>query len=278
MPARRLRTKRGLVGHLRWKAPRAFASVAPFMSRLSLARVLRRVSLPLFGLVLLGPAAVADAVDREPPIAAPGQSVPPHAAGGWPTSTTGDKKKPARTPEQQAQLDAVANELKRLATEFGPDSVVLQAKILLRCTSAGAVGPVEVHVAGPSSSAGPDFLQLAIGTGLFFDGRTTTPESRRDTVWKDIVLPVLEEMQSFKIDPSGLEFVLSVEVQDLEPGLVLDPASPAQREAFRVELTREVLEDLVADRVGGDAVRARVRLTPPAPVAVPARAVQPAGT
>lgn len=212
------------------------------------------LALPL----LLLAVGVADATD--PPIPAPGQNLPAHAAGGWPTDTTGDDKKPGRTPEQQAHLDAVTGELKRLANESGPDSVVLQAKLLVRSMGAGAVGPTEVRVAGQSGKAGPGFLEIDITTGLYFDAKTTTAESRRESVWKDVALPVLDEMVSFKIEPSGLEMVFLFDVQDFAAGEAPagDPTEPSTPEAFRVELDKAVLEDLVADRLAGDAVRSRV--------------------
>lgn len=209
--------------------------------------------------------------DNDAPVAAPGQVVPPHAAGGWPTTLTDDDQKPKRTPEQQARLDEVAGELKRLANDFGPDSVVLQSKFLIRSMSSGAMGPTEVKVAGPSPSAA-GHLELDVETGLYFDGRTTTPESRRETVWKDVALPVLEEMKSFKIEPSALEVVFLFDVQDLEPGLHLDPTEPARHEAFRVQLSKPLLDEMVADTVVGDAVREKVTISAPVPVERPASA------
>lgn len=226
----------------------------------------RSAALSLALSALLAP---APATATDPPIPAPGQQLPPHAAGGWPTELTGDDKKPERTPEQQARLDAVANELKRLANESGPDSVVIQAKLLVRAMGAGAVGPTEVRVAGESDSAGPEFLEIDIETGLFFDEKTTTADSRRDTIWKDIAVPVLDEMVSFKIEPAALELVFLYDVQDFAAGMdsLVDPNEPAVHEAFRVQLSRAVLEDLIADRLAGDAVREKVVFTPAAPMA-----------
>jgi len=248
-----------------WKAARAFASIPPFMKFVT--SPLSLLASATCGLAFVFTTLPVLAADSAAPTPAPGQTVPPHAAGGWPSSTTGDDKKPARTPEQQAQLDAVANELKRLANEFGPDSVVLQAKLLIRAMSAGALGATEVKVAGASSVAGPEHLEIDIETGLFFDGRSTTPESRRDQVWKDVAMPVLDEMVSFKIEPSALELVFLFDVQDPAPGLPVDPSLPSRHEAFRAQLSRALLEDLIADRAVGDAVREKVTMTAPAPVA-----------
>jgi hypothetical protein len=220
-------------------------------------------------LLTAGPSIAADA---RVPLPAPGQTVPPHAAGGWPSETTGDNKRPGRTPEQQAAMESVAGELRRIANQYGPDSVVLQAKLLIRSTSAGAIGPIEVRVAGPSTGeAGPEHLEIDVETGLFFDEATTTAESRRETIWKDVAMPVLDEMASFKIDPQSLELVFLFDVQKIAEGDQPSPNEDARHEAFHVRLSREMLEDLVADRVVGDAMRDKAVLSPAITVARPAR-------
>ena len=255
----------------RWNAGHAFGSIRAQMTShsdpiLSRARNLTGFASTVSAAVLALLACTAASAQTDPPVPALGQDLPAHAAGGWPTATGGDDKKPARTAEQQAQLDAVAGELKRLANECGPDSVVLQAKLLIRCMSAGAVGPTEVRVADASGPAHPGYLEIDIETGLFFDVKTTTPESRRDTIWKDVALPVLDEMVSFKIDPSAVELVFLYDVQDFSAGTdsVADPGAPSVHEAFRAQLSRAVLEDLISNRLAGEAVREKVVFTPEA--------------
>lgn len=219
-------------------------------------------------LVLAATAAVAvlrlatPALATDPPIPAPGQVVPPHASGGWPTALTDDDKMPKRTPEQEAHLNSVAQELKRLANEHGPDSVVLQSKFLVKSMSSGAVGPTEVRVAGPSAVAGAGHLEIDIETGLYFDEDTTTEESRRESVWKDIALPVLDEMVSFKIDPAGLDLVFYFDVQKLTGERTFDPTEAHRHEGFRVTLGAPLLGQMTTDEVAGDAVRAKVDLKP----------------
>jgi hypothetical protein len=213
-----------------------------------------------FFAAFLGLASPAAATD--PPIPAPGQEVPPHAAGGWPTDLTGDDQKPKRSPEQEANLRSVAQELKRLANEHGPDSVVLQSKFLVRSMSAGAVGPTEVRVAGPSPVAGDSHLEIDVTTGIYFDEKTTTEESRREAIWKDIALPVLDEMSSFKIDPAGLDLVFLFDVQKISAERGFDPTEEHRPEGFRVTLAAPLLAELVSNEVAGDAVRAKVELKP----------------
>ncbi|MFN2427787.1 MAG: hypothetical protein ABR587_15225, partial [Candidatus Binatia bacterium] len=142
----------------------------------------------------------------------------------------------------------------------GPDSVVLQAKLLIRSMGAGAIGATEVRVAGKSMVAGPEYLEIDVHTGLYFDSKTTTAESRRETVWKDVASPVLDEMVSFKIEPAALELVFLYQLQEFTGAP--DPTSPSEREAFRVLLSRDVLEEIVTDRVAGDAIRTKVELQP----------------
>jgi len=211
-------------------------------------------------------------------VAAPGSTepIPKHAAGGWPTETTGDDKRPGRTPEQQAAIDEVASELRRIASKFGPDSVVLQSKLLIRSMAAGAVGPTEVRVAGPSTGdAGPGHLEIDIETGLFFDEKTTTADSRRDTVWKEVAAPVLDEMVSFHIEPEALELVFLFDVQQFASETP-DLSAESRHEAFRARLAREVLEDLMSDKVTGDAMREKVIFTPAVTVARPVAQADPA--
>jgi hypothetical protein len=238
-----------------WKGRAAFVTV-PIRMILSHASLFFRLG--AFAFVL----AAGSAGATDPPIPAPGQTVPPHAAGGWPTALTGDDKKPGRTPEQEAHLQSVAQELKRLANEHGPDSVVLQSKFMVKSMSAGAVGPTEVRVAGPSAVAGSDHLEIDIDTGIYFDETTTTEESRREKIWSDIALPVLDEMMSFKIEPAGLDLVFFFDVQPLSGDRGFDPTEAHRSEGFRVTLGAPLLGELVTDEVVGDAVRTKVDLKP----------------
>ena len=201
-------------------------------------------------------------------------NLPLHPSGGIPPTFKAEDKKPGRTPEQQAALENVAGELRRIASAHGPDSVVLQSKLLVRSMSAGAVGPTEVRVAGPSTGeAGPGHLEIDVETGLIFDEKTTTAESRRETVWKDVALPVLDEMVSFKIEPASLELVFLFDVQRIYSGETPTLAPDARHEAFRVLLARDVLEELVSNELVGDAMREKAVLTPAVAVARPVAAI-----
>jgi hypothetical protein len=223
------------------------------------------MAVALAALVLCSDARAQDAPAPEPDQAG---EVPKHAAGVW-----AQPSEDRRTPEQRAAVHAVATELRRIANAHGPDSVVLQSKFMIRSMTAGAAGPTEVRVAGPSTGdAGPGHLEIDVETGLIFDESTTTAESRRETVWKDVALPVLDEMASFKIEPEALELVFLFDVQKIVPGEPVVLAEDAHHEAFRVLMARDVLEDLVADRVVGDAMREKVILTPAVTVARPAPA------
>jgi hypothetical protein len=227
-------------------------------------------------LIALWPAcAAAGQLEEKPP--AP-ETPPLHAAGGWPTDLTADTKKPGRTAEQQAQLDAVTHELARLARDFGPDSVVLQSKFLIGSMAAGAIGPTEVRVAGPSPSS-DDHLEIDIETGLYFSGKTTTIQSRTDKVWNDVALPVLDGMKSFLIEPANLDLVFLFDVQDdaLTPE-ALDPTVDSRHEAFHVKLSHATLADIAVDKVEGDAVRQQAELTPVTTVPRPGRPGQPASS
>jgi hypothetical protein len=244
------------------ESPTRFCHSPPRMNHLRNRPIRRCAFLNACLAAWAGVALATAAFATEPPIPAPGEVVPPHAAGGWPTDLTGDDQKPKRTPEQEAHLHSVAQELKRLANTHGPDSVVLQSKFLVRSMTLGAVGPTEVRVAGPSPVAGDDHLEIDIDTGLYFDEGTTTEESRRETVWKDVALPVLDEMVSFKIDPAGLDLVFFFDVQKKSAESGFDPTEAHRHEGFRVTLAAPLLADLVSNEIAGDAVRAKVDLEP----------------
>lgn len=226
----------------------------------------------LFSFAFTFAAGTAAAGDPVVPLPAPGQSVPKHASGAWPSDTSSDER-PPRTAEQQARLDAVAGELKRIAETHGPDSVVLQSKLLIRSMGAGALGATEVRVAGPSTEMGPSHLEIDVDTGIFFDEASTTSESRRELVWNDIALPVLDEMTSFQIDPGALELVFLFDVQDAarQAGGKLNPTAEARCESFRVRIDHPTLRGISNDEWKGGEMRGKVEMTAVAATTRPPR-------
>lgn len=184
---------------------------------------------------------------------------------------------PARS-DQEGEPDAGGNKtsmndvvtaLKQTGEDHGPDSVALQAKLLTRSTSAGALGPVEVRVVGPSQRLGAEYLEIVVDSGLFFDEAAATRDGRADLIWETLAGPVLEEMTSFDLKPGGLELVFLYQVQDLSGSATgkLDPSSPAHGEALAVALDQKLLAALARDEVTGVALRGAVRFDslPPRP-------------
>ncbi len=167
----------------------------------------------------------------------------------------------ARDEAAKTAIGEVTAELRRIADEHGPDSVALQAKFLLRSTAAGALGPTEVKVAGPSKRLGADYLEIVVDTGLFFEEGTSTPADRADLVWRMLAGPALEDMTSFQLKPTGLEVVFLYKVQNLSDSVTgkLDPSLPGRAETLAIALDHTLLESVARDEVAGDALRRAVR-------------------
>jgi len=167
-----------------------------------------------------------------------------------------------------AKLTELTSELRRLADQYGPDSVALQAKLLLRAGVAGALGPIEVKVAGPSARLGSEYLEVVVDTGLFFDQAQGTAQQRADQVWSGVAEPALEEMTSFDLRPAGLEVIFLYRVQDLSgsPTARIDPSVGGRTERLAIALDRSLLASLARDETVGIALRGAVRFDTSEPV------------
>lgn len=170
---------------------------------------------------------------------------------------------------QKSAINDLADELRRIVDSYGPDSVALQAKFLMRCTAAGAVGATEVKVAGPSTRLGGGYLEIDVDTGLLFAEAAGTPQDRADMVWRDLAAPALEEMTSFHLNPAGLEVVFVYRVQDMSASNTghLDPSIGGRSERLSVALDQELLAAVARDELAGDELRwaADFHHSPPLP-------------
>jgi len=166
-------------------------------------------------------------------------------------------KEVSGTTEQR--LKSLAQELARTANEHGPDAVTLQAGLLVQTIRAGAVGPSEVSVVGPSRSAGESYLEVDVVTGLIFDSDSTSPRSRLTTMWNDIVAPALEGSERLETIPPNLELVLVYGTQRFSEQVhhKPDPSEPFDSRRLRVEISEAALGDLVAGAISTDELLAR---------------------
>ncbi|MBI5505603.1 MAG: hypothetical protein HY899_12450 [Deltaproteobacteria bacterium] len=157
-------------------------------------------------------------------------------------------------------INEVSIELRRIADAHGPDSVALQAKFLLRSAAAGAMGPTEVKVVGPSTRLGAEYLEVVVDTGLFFEEAASSAQDRADQVWSRLAAPALEEMTSFQLKPAGLDLVFLYRVQDLSGSATgaLDPSVAGRTERLAVSLDSALLDSVARDQVAGDALRRAV--------------------
>ncbi|HYB97686.1 MAG TPA: hypothetical protein VEC57_00990 [Candidatus Limnocylindrales bacterium] len=168
---------------------------------------------------------------------------------------------PAAVPDEQGippavtreKMNTLAAELRRIASAHGPDSVILQTKLMMRSIAAGAVGPTEVRVAGPSARLGPEYLEIDVDTGIIFAEPETTQNGRTDMIWRQVAGPVLEEMVSFNLEPHGLELVFLFGVQQTNEDP--DPAKPSRFERFSIWLPADKLESAATENHTADAIR-----------------------
>lgn len=162
---------------------------------------------------------------------------------------------------KEQQVQALSAGLAKIASDHGPDSVALQASLLIETIRAGAVGPSEVRVAGPSPREGGEYLNIDIGTGLIFDSDTTDLATCNQRVWTGVAAPVLAKMERFEIRPSGLELVFTYGLQSYsrQEDRDADPAEPQDPHTVRFVLPAAVLDDLAHDRITVDAALAAGR-------------------
>jgi len=203
-------------------------------------------SLLVFALVAPGFAATASEPD------APAQddaALPPEAT---PETTPGAESTKRR-------LHSIARELNATAKRHGPDSVTLQVGLLVHTLNAGAIGASEVTVVGESSRAGPSYLELDVLTGIIFDVEGSTSSSQLAHLWKQIAVPALEGMDSFKFEPSGVEIVFFYGLQRFAEilGHKADPEAPAEARAVRIAIPEDVLADLAAGAAEAEDVLGR---------------------
>jgi hypothetical protein len=155
------------------------------------------------------------------------------------------------SPVLSESAELLARELALTAERHGPDSVALQASLLVSSMRAGAVGATEVRVVGDSTLTGTERLRIEVQTGLEFAGEDTTARQRADRIWNEVVAPVLERMESFDIRPRDLELEVFYTVST-----GLDSDSAANLRALVFAFDAAVLEDLVLKRTTLKAVRA----------------------
>jgi hypothetical protein len=170
-----------------------------------------------------------------------------------------ERFKTEEPPPIERRIHSIAHELAATAKRHGPDSVAIQAGLLIHSLSAGAVGVTEVKVVGESPQAGPSFLEVDVTTGIILDSQGSTPSSELAHMWRRIAVPSLSNMKSFKTDPRGLEIVFLYGLQrysDLIEGKP-DPTEPMMPRMMRVAIPEAVLTDLAEGDIAIDAVLSR---------------------
>lgn len=190
-----------------------------------------------------------------------------------------DDESPMQPPDSAAvraateeRVRSLGHELARTVEQHGPDSVALQAAFLLQAMRAGALGPTEVRVAGPSDREGGAYLEIDIDTGVVLDSDVGDSERWDTEIWRSVVAPVLGAMSAFDIRPRGLEIVIRYATQSYSDHFErkADLAMPVEVRMVRFVLGEQVLVDVAAklrdlDTVRPEALRASVVAPPTAP-------------
>ena len=236
----------------------------------------RRKAAYVIGVLVLALMAVSGPVraSEEPPLDVPLSEEPP---SDEPQEVPKDERfKTEEPPPIERRIHSIAHELAATAKRHGPDSVAIQAGLLIHSLSAGAVGVTEVRVVGQSPQAGPSFLEVDVTTGIILDSQGSTPSSELAHLWRHIAVPSLKNMKSFQTDPRGLELVFLYGLQRYADSFENkpDPSEPALPRMMRVAIPEAVLSDLATGVIDVDAVLARStvhdgkRVIPPAELGI----------
>jgi hypothetical protein len=175
-------------------------------------------------------------------------------------------------PEMSEGARELAEALAETIRLHGPDAVALQASLLVSSLKAGATQATEVRVVGASPRPDGERLRIEIDTGIEFSTEDSTDAERVDRIWLGIVVPVLEQMESFDIRPPGLELDFFYAVAN--PGMHVSEQTELRAVGFRFDapLLADLAaggEDLASHRLsaqlGGEGPAAG-RRTPPPPI------------
>jgi hypothetical protein len=220
----------------------------------------------LFACLLTGQARAAGPTPEDTALAPAAAATATTAEASDAIPASGQGEAPGRSEASEKRMQELAEELRRIADEHGPDAVVLLTKLLIHAGTAGAVGPTEVRVLGPSAAA-PELLALEVDSGLFFDPRRADADNRHDKLWQTLIGKSLTEMQSFQISPAGLELTVRYSVQTLDraDGTTIDPTEPAETEVLVFRLDDALLRRIEAERPSVEELATWVRPALPEP-------------
>lgn len=168
-----------------------------------------------------------------------------------PVAASSPEDAPSSREKTQEKVGSLARQLNAIVEAHGPDSVALQASLLIETLRAGAVAPSEVGVAGADESPFEDFLVFRVLSGIIFDSETTTAEMRLDKVWSTVAVPALDKMESFDFRPGSLELVLGYGVQPFSKAydFEVDPTLPYELKQQKLRIERSDLEEVLAGKL-----------------------------
>ena len=153
-----------------------------------------------------------------------------------------------RRDETRARIEDLAAGLADTANTYGPDALTVQVLLLMEAMKAGASGPTEVEVVGPSPRLGEAYLRIRVETGLIFDRREASSAQFDRRVWQQVAVPLLDRLETANFEPAGLELLLLYGLQDPTTTALgrIDPAEPSAEQSVSVVLSAQALRALLA--------------------------------
>lgn len=124
---------------------------------------------------------------------------------------------PAASPESATEellgvapvQEDIAELLRDTRERYGADAVILQVQLLQYAVQAGSILPAGVRVRGVEVHNTHRYVVFSVETGMIFNSRDSTQQSRMHRVWSDIVIPTLGRLTTCDVPADGIALELS---------------------------------------------------------------------
>lgn len=98
----------------------------------------------------------------------------------------------------------VVDLLRDTGKQYGPDAVSLQVQLLHYALQAGSILPAGVRIRGVEERDAHRYLVFLVDTGIVFNSRESTQQTRMDRIWSDIVIPTIGRLTACNIQADGI--------------------------------------------------------------------------
>jgi len=113
---------------------------------------------------------------------------------------------PAETPEPGTTRADIQRTLQDVQRKYGADAVLLQGSLLGNAIRSGSVLEATIAVDGFEERAGKRLLSFTLGTGIVYDDRVSTAETRAAHIWTGVVVASLREFRRLNLTADGVGF------------------------------------------------------------------------